>query len=512
MPIFALWIIGGLTAAVAVASYTAAKKAQKAAKRPNDEQRGVLVNKESNVEQLPVIYGVRRVGGVRVFVSTDGKYKTVGGQEDWYSGYHPDTDTYDTTTSTPTNEYLYVALALCEGEVQDITDILIDDIPATDPKYAGLVNINVYKGSDDQTNTTDDLGAADVLTTSSEDWTSDHRLRGVAYLGMRFKWDEEAFSGIPEVTALVTGKKVYDPRTDTTAWSDNPALCVRDYLTNTRYGKGLPISAIDDDAIEQAANDCDESVTEYSGGTTGKLFTCNAVLDTSKTLFDNLNILLLGCRGFLPYSQGQYRLKIDGSSASQFTFTKDHIIGGIGISGESKEEKLNRVTVKFPNPDANWQPDTATWPPAGSTEETTYLAEDGGVLLQEDIDLDTITSYYQARDLARVILLRSRNAITCSIKTTSEALQLEIADVVSITHPTPGWTAKPFQITQMQLNEDGTVTLALLEYDSTIYTWEVGTEQTAYPDTNLPDPFTVAAVSNITITETTTLGLSLIHI
>jgi hypothetical protein len=500
------WIVGALTAATAVASYTAAKKAQKAAKRPNDEQRGVLVNKESNVEQLPVIYGVRRVGGVRVFVSTDGKYKTVGGQEDWYSGYHPDTDTYDTTTSTPTNEYLYVALALCEGEVQDITDILIDDIPATDPKYTGLVNINVYKGSDDQTNTTDDLGAADVLTTSSEDWTSDHRLRGVAYLGMRFKWDEEAFSGIPEVTALVTGKKVYDPRTDTTAWSDNPALCIRDYLTNTRYGKGLPVSAIDDDAIEQAANDCDESVTEYSGGTTGKLFTCNAVLDTSKTLFDNLNILLLGCRGFLPYSQGQYRLKIDGSSASQFTFTKDHIIGGIGISGESKEEKLNRVTVKFPNPDANWQPDTATWPPAGSTEETTYLAEDGGVLLQEDIDLDTITSYYQARDLARVILLRSRNAITCSIKTTSEALQLEIADVVSITHPTPGWTAKPFQITQMQLNEDGTVTMALLEYDSTIYTWEVGTEQTDYPDTNLPDPFTVAAVSNITITETTTLG------
>lgn len=497
------WIVGALTAATAVASYTAAKKAQKAAKRPNDEQRGVLLNKESNVEQIPVIYGTRRVGGVRVFVSTEGKIADDG---TFLGEWNEATGEYDEELPTPTNEYLYIALVLCEGEVQDITDILIDDTLSTDPKYTGLVNINVYKGSDDQTNTTDDLGAADILRTSSGEWTSDHRLRGVAYLGMRFKWDEEAFSGIPEVTALVTGKKVYDPRTDTTAWSNNPALAIRDYLTNTRYGKGLPASAIDDDAIEQAADDCDESVTEYSGGTTGKLFTCNAVLDTSKTLFDNLNILLLGCRGFLPYSQGQYRLKIDGSSASQFTFTKDHIIGGIGISGESKEEKLNRVTVKFPNPDANWQPDTATWPPAGSTEETAYLAEDGGVLLQEDIDLDTITSYYQARDLARVILLRSRNAITCSIKTTSEALQLEIADVVSITHPTPGWTAKPFQITQMQLNEDGTVTLALLEYDSTIYTWEEGTEQTDYPDTNLPDPFTVAGVSNITITETTTLG------
>lgn len=482
-------------------SYVQARKAQKAAKKANDEQRGVLVNKESNIEQIPVIYGERRVGGVRVFVSTDGTYKTVGGETNWYTGFHPDTLVYDDVSATPTNEYLYIALVMAEGEVESITDFIIDDLPITDPKYSGLVSIDVYLGGDDQT-----MPDTALLREANEFWTADHRLRGVAFLGIRLKWDEEAFSGIPDITAVVKGKKVYDPRTDTTAWSDNPALCIRDYLTNTRYGKGLPLSAIDDVAITAAADDCDESVTLYDGGGSGKLFTCNAVLDTSKTLFDNLNTLLLGCRGFLPYSQGQYRLKIDGSRSSEFTFTNDTIIGGIQIKGESKDEKFNRVTVKFPNPDANWQPDTAIWPPADSAEETAYLAEDGGVLLHEEIELDTITNYYQARDLARVILLRSRNAITCAIKTTSEALQLEVADVVSITHSTPGWIAKPFQVIGMQLNDDGTVDLALLEYDSTIYTWEEGTEQTAYPDTNLPDPFTVAAISNITITETTTLG------
>ena len=490
-----------LSVASGAVSYIQARKAQKAAKKANDEQRGVLVNKESNIEQIPVIYGERRVGGVRVFVSTDGTYKTVGGSTNWYSGYHPDTEVYDDVTGTPTNEYLYIALVMAEGEVESITDFLIDDLPITDPKYSGLVSIDVYLGGDDQT-----MPDTALLREANEFWTADHRLRGVAFLGVRLKWDEEAFSGIPEITAVVKGKKVYDPRTATTAWSDNPALCIRDYLTNTRYGKGLPLSAIDDVAIAAAADDCDESVTLYDGGGSGKLFTCNAVLDTSKTLFDNLNTLLLGCRGFLPYSQGQYRLKIDGSRSSEFTFTNDTIIGGIQIKGESKDEKFNRVTVKFPNPDANWQPDTAIWPPADSAEETAYLAEDGGVLLHEEIELDTITNYYQARDLARVILLRSRNAITCAIKTTSEALQLEVADVVSITHSTPGWVAKPFQVIGMQLNDDGTVDLALLEYDSTIYTWEEGAEQTAYPDTNLPDPFTVAAISNITITETTTLG------
>ena len=499
-PLFAV-LTAIFMVATGTVSYLAARKAQKAAKRNNDEQSGVLVNKESNIEQIPVIYGERRVGGVRVFVSTDGVYKTVAGNTKWYSGYHPDTEVYDEVTGTPTNDYLYIALVLAEGEVESVTDLYIDDLPSTDAKYSGLVSWNVYLGTDDQT-----MPDTALLREANEFWTADHRLRGVAFLGVRLKWDEEAFAGIPDITAVVKGRKLYDPRTTTTVWSDNPALCIRDYLTNTRYGKGLPVSAIDDVAIAAAANACDESVTLYDGGGSGKLFTTNVVLDTSKSLFDNLNILLLGCRGFLPYSQGQYRLKIDGSRNSEFTFTTDTIIGGIAIKGESKEDKFNRVTVKFPNPDANWQPDTAIWPPSGSTEETTYLAEDGGVLLHEEIELDAITNYYQARDLARVILLRSRNAITCAIKTTSEALQLEVADVVSITHPTPGWTAKPFQVVGMQLAEDGTVDLALLEYDSTIYTWEEGTEQTAYPDTSLPDPFTVGTVSNITITETTSLG------
>ena len=482
------------------ASYVAAKKAQKAAKRPNDDQRGVLVNKESNIEQIPVIYGERRVGGVRVFVSTDGT--TSSGAYTWKSGYDADTEAYAEFENSPTNEYLYVALVLAEGEVESITELLIDDVPVTDAKFSGLIDYDVYLGSDAQT-----MPTTALLRGVNEFWTADHRLRGVAFLGLRFKWDEEAFAGVPDVTALVKGKKLYDPRTTTTAWSDNPALCIRDYLTNTRYGKGLATSAVDDTAIGVAATACDESVTEYSGGVTGKLFTCNTVLDTSKTLFDNINILLLGCRGFLPYSQGEYRLKIDGSSASQFAFTTDHIIGGISIQGESKSDKYNRVTVKFPNPDANWQPDTAIWPAAGSTEETAYLAADGGILLQEEIELDTITSYYQARDLARVLLLRSRNGITCGLKVTSEALQLEIADVITVTHPTPAWTAKPFQVMGMQLNDDGTVDIALLEYDSTIYTWEVGTVQQTYPDTSLADPFTVGGVSNIAITETTTLGV-----
>ncbi len=42
--------------------------------QPNLEQeaRSALVNKQSNIEQIPVIYGERRVGGTIVFVETSG--------------------------------------------------------------------------------------------------------------------------------------------------------------------------------------------------------------------------------------------------------------------------------------------------------------------------------------------------------------------------------------------------------------------------------------------------------
>ena len=94
MGIFTIIAIGAALLAGG-ASYVQAKQAQKKAKKLANSMAGVLLNKESNIEPLPVIYGTRRVGGVRVFVETNGS----------------------------SNEYLYMALALCEGEVGSIAGI-----------------------------------------------------------------------------------------------------------------------------------------------------------------------------------------------------------------------------------------------------------------------------------------------------------------------------------------------------------------------------------------------------
>src|SRR6185369_10950961 len=60
---------------------------------------------------------------------------------------------------------------------------------------------------------------------------SNFRANNVAYIYARFEWNQDVFpTGIPNVSTVIKGKQVYDPRTELTAWSDNAALCVRDYL------------------------------------------------------------------------------------------------------------------------------------------------------------------------------------------------------------------------------------------------------------------------------------------
>lgn len=477
-------------------SYTQAKKAQKAAKKAADSMKGVLVNKESNVEPIPVIYGTRRVGGTRVFVHTQGGDK---------------------------NRFLYICLVLCEGEVDDVYDIKIDDYDLTDPRFGavrksilglnvlysdpdGLVKIEVNKGSDDQ--------PASSLLRETSKWTSDHRLQGVAYLAIRLEWNEDVFSGMPEITAVVRGKKIDDPRTSSSAkvWTDNPAICLLDYLKNPRYGKGLPDSAIDLQSFKAAANFCDASTVRVSSDTNNteseKIFRCNYVLQTGDKIFENVQNFLLGCRGFLPYTDGKYSLRIDQKADPVMTIDESKIIGGIGIAGESKKDRFNRVLIKFPNPKAEWQPDQAVWPDAGSQIEADYLEEDGGELLVDEIDMDMITSFYAARDFARIFLRRSRNALRVQLTATSEAMDLVPSDVVVVNHPTPGWSgaSKPFQVEEISLNFDGTVDLQLVEYDPSIYSYQAGPTEDEYPDTDLPDPFDVDPPSGIQFVETTQIA------
>jgi hypothetical protein len=346
----------------------------------------------------------------------------------------------------------------------------------------------IHTGADDQP-------ADEELVSAVSQWTTAHRLRGTAYIYARLKYDQDVFeSGLPIITSLVKGVKVYDPRDTSTAWSDNPALCIRDYLTNTRYGRSIPESMIDDDTFIAAANYCDELVTK--GGTSAKRYTCNGVVDTSRTSLEIVRELLTSCRGFLVFSGGKYKLILDKVETASFTFDEDNIIGSWQISMGSKQNTYNRIRAEFFNPDRNWQGDIAV------IDSTTLRSQDSNLLLEREIQLPFTSDAATAAQIATIALNQSRQQIMVQFSATIEGTRCEVGDVVYVTHSTPGWTQKKFRVMAISLKNSDEVAINLLEYADSVYDFGTISVVDTAPNTNLPDPSFVVPPTNLTFAET----------
>ena len=448
----------------------------------NQEAQGVLVNKQSNNANIPVIYGTRLVGGTRVFLETSGA----------------------------DNQYLYGVLVLAEGEINGITSIKFDDdtvtfsgsiangstITSNDSRFGTNIQVQPFFGTDGQS-------AASLLTGLSS-WGSNHKLSGIAYIAFKLEWDQDKFGGIPNIQAVVQGKKVvaYNSSSvaQTAAFSSNPAWCLLDYLTNARYGKGIPIGDIDIPSFYTASTIATTQIEPYSGGSNINLFDCNAVLDTSRKILDNVKILVKGMRGFLPYTQGKYKLIIETTGSAAITLTTDTIIGGMKVQSQRKNENFNRVSASFINPSANYQADTIVFPEADSDHQTLKTA-DGGFLQEGTIDLPTITSPYQALEFAEIVLNRSRNNLAVDLTANYEALDLAIGDIVNVTHAITGFSAKPFRVNGISLNSNFTVGLSLTEHQDNFYTYTAKSEVADIPDTTFPNPYSITAPTSVTLTD-----------
>ena len=428
-------------------------------------ERGFLINSRNSVANINVIYGTRQVGGNHVFIEASG------------------TD----------NEYLHIVTVLGEGEIDSVTNIYLNDTLSTDSKFSGYVETTVHTGSDSQT-------ADSNLVSRIASWTSAHRLQGTAYIYTRLKYDQDVFpGGVPTITADVKGRKVYDPRDTSTAFSNNPALCIRDYLTNDRYGRGIDSSLIDDTAFSAAANYCDETVT--IGGASVKRYTCDGVVDTSRTSLENIKELLTACRGFLIFTGGKYKLVIDKPETATFTFDEDNIIGAWSIGLGNKQNTYNRVRVNFYNPDRSWQPDVT------AVESTALRTIDNGLLLEREIELPFTASEPRAKAIATMNLNQSRQQVSCEFTATIEGMRCEVGDVVYISHKTPGWdtlnsgAGKKFRVIEIAMQSTDEVRVKALEYDETVYDFGTIPASDPTPNTNLPDPFTVASPGHPSVSE-----------
>ena len=457
---------------------------------------GTYINKQSNSAHIPVVYGRKRIGGTRVFVHTQGD----------------------------NNQYLYVVTVLAEGECEKIEKVIIDDteikqitnagglthgaeFEITEGKYAvggSRLKVQGFFGKEDQ-------GKASLLE-GVTGWSNKHTLRGVCYIVARYEWrkatkqeledqiNNNPYSGLPTIQVVLKGKKVRKLTTLSEAeassfsetyaqslshadfgWSENPAEVLFDYLRNPRFGKGLDADSIDTTRFRLAANDCGQTktFTLEDGSSSDKDFlTTNITLDTSKKMLDNTKALLECSRGYLPYTNGRYALKLEAAvdTSGLFQVNDTMIIGKITLSSNNKSNTYNRAEVSFSNEREEYETDVRTY------ENTTHLATDEGEILEVKHNSPGITDEDRAYDQARLLVERSRRQMKLQFKGTAELQQLEAGDIFKFTHQ---YVLNPadaddymydeglFRVLQLKVNWDQTVTVTAVEHDNSLYDVEV---------------------------------------
>jgi len=403
------------------------------------------------------------------------------------------------------NEFINLVIALAGHEVESIDDIYFDDVVvplssnAATGTYAGYAWVYKHLGTSTQTVDTDLQSAV-----TSAKWSNDHRLRGIAYIYVKLKYSQNLFpGGIPNVSAVVKGRKVLDTRTSTTAYSTNWALCVRDYLTLSGLGLGADAGEIDTTECDAAANVADEDVV-LDDTSTEKRYTINGVIDLNETPGAILQKLCSAGAGSVFYVGGKWVIRAGAYQTPTITFDEDDFRGPLSVQTRlSRREIFNGVKGLYVSEDNQWQP--ADFP---QIVNATYTTEDGGERIWRDVELPFTTSNATAQRIAKIELERARQQITVRAPMKLTAMQCQVGDNVQLTNTRMGWSSKVFEVVDFVFAVEGQgdgaalgVDLVLRETASAVWDWNDGEETVVdpAPNTSLFNPLTVETLSGLTL-------------
>jgi hypothetical protein len=470
------------------------------------------------VSPRTVVYGQQRLGGPIVYLNVHGDLGPDGLE-----------------TGVNRNKWLNIVIPLASHEVDSIGDVyfgeeklvlgadgFVDsgsfyfdgDWGGSGPWSAmwerGMARVRKYTGAPGQVadqqliNETAHLPAADR-------WTAECIGTGVAYIICTLEWNPKIFqSGIPNITAVVRGKKVYDPRDGVTRYSDNAALCIRDFLAMPTKDGGVGATTaelLETNWIAQA-NLCDEAIPLAAGGFEPR-YTLNGTVELSASNAPKatLEAMLTSCGGNLSYSGGKWRLLAGAYRSPTVTLTDDDFRGPLQIQTRaSRRDSFNCVKGTFVSPVNLWQP--ADFPPVISDA---FIAEDGGYQTFRELDMPFTHSAATAQRLAKMDLLKSRQAIVVSAQCKLTAFRCQVGDTILVTRERQGWTAKPFEVIEWKLALDPDsglgVDLVLKETDASIFDFNTSEEQVVdpAPNTHLADWRNVGEVANLSVDSTNSM-------
>jgi len=538
------------------------KKAEQRAAAAADKRKGFNVTVSGEARPLPICYGKNILGGIETKHKVSANF--VGSYDNSDKTF---ADNFSNSGSSGTkNEFLNVQYALCHSGIEGVQWAKVNGqhYDASVAKFKHLIRTH-NESRVDNIATANGIPSTNVFTDTAH-----------ASATFRLNRDEANYQGVPSMEFLIKGQKVNSVYTDgsggfslsnTKSYSNNPALCLLDYLMNSTYGRGLPVNDIDLGSFYHAAQVCDTVVatdrtvggkvngqkevitvadegsrptdledqtyenTLYYTTSNGKywywnrtawvettltatrpipLYECNIALDSSSKIRDNIEAIM-SCMNLAELtwsSEGKYKLLLEYPSSESDVdsyidtahyFTDDDIIrDSFDISWNSATERLNQVTVSFPNEHEDFKDDSVTWPKTGSTAHDDYLEEDNDQPFQSQLQPQGVTDPYHAIAMAEAAVRKARSIYTVSLTVSKKGLSLEPGDFININSLVAGVDDENFRIESIEINADFTVKITAYKFDHTVLAWNVA-DDIAYVNKPTYD-FTVDAPTNLAFT------------
>ncbi len=227
------------------------------------------------------------------------------------------------------------------------------------------------------------------------------------------------------------------------------------------------------------------------------------VIDTADTLQDSMNAILSGLAGRACLTGGAWRLIAGAWQEPTLSFDVGDLRGGVSVRSKvAMSDRFNTVGGLFTSQINSYQP--ADYPPYRNQE---YIDADLNEY-PKDYPLRFTTRPTTAKRIAKLETLRSRLEKLFNASFSLSAMQAQSGDNVMISYDRRGWEDKVFEVTNFGFqivqgddnNQQLLTSLQLRETDESIYYWAASEDDPPIvfaPNTNLPDPFTVFAVTGV---------------
>jgi len=403
--------------------------------------------------------------------------------------------------------WLYQAVMAHSGEIDAFEEWWVGDIKVS-LDSGGYVTTSPFRGGKGEPyvfifghrGTTTQAADTRLKAAFPGIWTDAHQLKGIAYFVTGFGSPPPEYyqTLYPEgyntpVRAVCRLSKIYDPRTGVTAWSDNAALCILDYLTHPD-GFGRSMSDIDLPSFSAFANICDEAVPLKNGGSEPR-YRIWGVYNLTEDPQDVLDRMRAACDAEL-YQTASGKIAIRGGKWVEptVTITANDILGHQIEQGNNRFAAFNELKVLYTSPQHDYQAmEAASW------VNVPAQAEQGPLL--SDLSLDLVPSNSQALRLAKIHIAKSNPRWRGTITTNLAGLNALGERAIYVQIPELD-IDEPFLVTGFTISPDLTgCEIGISSLDASAYQWDPATEQlnpAPVPQDTRP-PLVIAAPEGLTL-------------